>query len=328
MDHARRLLLAAGLCASIPLRAGAQATAGSNAPVRFLVPYAPGGTTDVLARLIAARAADVLGRPVVVENRPGASGTIAGALVASSAPDGSTLLVGGMEIATAPSLIPGSSFAATRDLAGVAGLTVGPLVLVVSPAATGARSLQELIAECRAHPGAATFASAGVGNVTHLFGEIFRRSAKIDIRHVPYKGAAAALTDLQSGLVTMMMAGTASVRPFVTGGQLRALAVTGREAAASNLPGIPSFADAGLPMPATDGGAWTALFAPKATPAAALRHVDDAIGAALAAPEVQSRLSILGLAPAAKDPGEVDALLASQTRVWSELIVRSGIKLD
>ncbi|MDI3383898.1 tripartite tricarboxylate transporter substrate-binding protein [Xenophilus aerolatus] len=295
--------------------------------MRLVVPYAAGGTTDVVARLVGARLARVLERPVVVENRPGGGGTLAGTQVATAAADGLTLLLGGMEIATAPSLIGSRQFLATRDVRGVAGLTLGPLVLVVHPETTEARTLQALIAQCRARPGEFTFASAGIGNVTHLFGEIFKRTAAIDIRHVPYRGAAGALTDLQAGLVTMMLGGTASVQPLVSAGKLRALAITGRQRT-SGLPGVPTFAEAGLSIPATDSGAWLALFAPARASAEAIAPVHRAIDEILTQPELLGQLAVQGLVAQPMSPLEVDGLLRTQTTVWSELIAQSGITLN
>ncbi|RYY85363.1 MAG: tripartite tricarboxylate transporter substrate binding protein, partial [Comamonadaceae bacterium] len=241
---------------------------------------------------------------------------------------GPTLLLGGMELATAPALVGDRTFLATRDLAAVAPLTLGPLVLVVNAQKTQARSLAELLAAARAQPGALTIASAGNGNVTHLFGEIFKRTAKIDVRHVPYRGAVPALTDLQAGEVTMMLAGTANVRQLVTAGSLRALAITGQDAAVLGLPGVPTFAQAGLPMPETDAGAWTALFAPKATPRDAVLQINQAVQAVLAQPELRAQLSAIGLAAAPGTPDAVQALLASQSRVWTDLIAQAGIKAE
>lgn len=296
--------------------------------VRVVVPYAPGGTTDILARQIGTRLADVLGSPVVIENKPGGAGTIAGASVAAAPPDGQTLLLGGIEMATAPALVGDKNFLATRDMTAVASLTSGPLVLVVNAQHVPARSLSELISAARAEPGALTIASAGNGNVTHLFGEIFKRAARIDIRHIPYRGAAPALTDLQAGVVSMMMAGTASVRQFIAAGNLRALAVTGRDAAAAGVPGVPTFAQAGLPLPEADAGAWTALFAPRNTPRETVQQINQAVNIVLAQPDMRAQLSAIGLAPERATPETLQALLISQTQAWTQLINQAGIKVE
>ncbi|RYY92526.1 MAG: tripartite tricarboxylate transporter substrate binding protein [Comamonadaceae bacterium] len=324
----RRRRLVAAIAAGLAVPAVLAQKLPAGKPVRIVVPYAPGGTTDILARQIGTRLATALGHAVVVENKPGGAGTIAGAMVAAAPADGLTLLLGGVELATAPALVGDRTFLATRDVAAVASLTSGPLVLVVNAQKTQARSLAELLAAARAQPGAFTIASAGNGNVTHLFGEIFKRTAKVDVRHVPYRGAVPALTDLQAGEVTMMMVGTANVRQLVTAGNLRALAVTGQDASVLGLPGVPTFAQAGLPMAETDAGAWTALFAPKAIPRDAVQQINQAVNAVLAQPELRAQLAAIGLAAEPAAPEAVQALLAAQTRVWTELTAQSGIKVE
>lgn len=327
MPLQRRHFVALALAAAFAAPAAAQKLPAGK-PVRIVVPYAPGGTTDILARQVAARLAEVLAQPVVVENRPGGAGTIAGAAVAAAPADGLTLMLGGLELATAPSLVAQKTFVPTRDLAAVASLTTGPLVLVVNPQKTAAKTLAELIAMAKAQPGEVTFASAGLGNVTHLFGEIFKRAVGMDLRHVPYRGAAPALTDLQAGQVTMMIAGTATVRPLVTNGNLRALAVTGKDAAAAGLSGVPTFAQAGLPMPETDHGAWTALFAPKDTPKETIAQLNQAVKTVLSQPEARTQLAAIGLAPEISTPEALQAQLAAQTQAWTQLITQAAIKAE
>lgn len=329
MSASRRRLLCLAMVAalgSLSLAHAQKLPAGKT--VRIVVPYAAGGTTDVLARQVARGMADVLGMPVVVDNRPGGAGTIAGGFVVSQPADGLTLLLGGLEIATAPSLVAQKTFVPTRDLAGVSGLTLGPLVLLVNPQKTSARTIQELIAQAKANPGTMTFASAGNGNVTHLFGQIFARTARVDIRHVPYRGAAPALTDLQGGVVTFMMAGTGSVQQLVANGNLRALAVTGKDPAAAGFPGLPTFADAGVPMPETDAGAWTGLFAPRGTPKETIDQLHQAISKVLAQPALKSQLAAIGLATEAMAPEVLQAHLTSQTQVWGQFIAQAGIKAE
>lgn len=329
MPVSRRPLLALALFALFGAATAAQAQKlAPGKPVHIVVPYAAGGTTDVLSRLVAKGLADAIGQPVIVDNKPGGAGTIAGSYVAGQPADGLTLLVGGLEMATAPSLVAQKSFVPTRDLTGVAGLTLGPLVLLVNPQKTAAKTLSELIAQAKAQPGTLTFASAGNGNVTHLFGQIFAHTAGLDLRHVPYRGAAPALTDLQGGQVTMMMAGTGSVQQLVASGQLRALAVTGKDAAGAGFPGVPTFAEAGLPMPETDAGAWTGLFAPKGTPLEAINQLQQAVAKVLAQPELKERFATIGLAPEPMAPEALQARLASQTRVWRQIIAQSGIRAE
>ncbi|MDB5859392.1 MAG: LacI family transcriptional regulator [Ramlibacter sp.] len=329
MPLIRRHLMALALAAAAGLATPAFAQKlPAGKPVHIVVPYAAGGTTDVLARQVAMRLSEVLGQPVLVENKPGGAGTIAGGYVASQPADGLTLLLGGIEMATIPSLVPQKAFVPTRDLAAVAGLSVGPLVLVVNPQKTNVKTLGELIALAKSQPGALTFASAGNGNVTHLFGEIFKRSAKVDVRHVPYRGAAPALTDLQGGQVTLMVAGTAGVRQLVANGNLRALAVTGKDAALAGLPGVPTFGEAGLPMPETEAGAWTALFAPKDTPRETVAQLNQAVKAVLAQPELKTQFAGIGLAPEVMTPEALQAHLVAQTQAWTQVITQAGIKAE
>ncbi|VTU45174.1 Bug family tripartite tricarboxylate transporter substrate binding protein [Variovorax sp. PBL-E5] len=319
------------LCAAAVLLAGSRAWAQklpADRPVHIVVPFAPGGTTDIIARQVSVKLSEVLSQSVVVDNRPGGAGTIAGALVAHAAPDGSTLLLGGLDLATGATLLGGhTSFDPPRDLSAIAPLTLGPVVLLVNPSKTRFDSLAELISAARAQPGTLTFGSAGNGNVTHLFGEIFKRSAKIDLRHVPYRGAAPAMTDLMGGQITMMFGGTASAREMVAAGQLKALAVTGAEPPAG-LAGVPTFAQAGLPMPETELGAWTGLFGPAGMPEGVVTRLNQAVNTVLQMPELRRQLAQNGLVA---DPGSaamLQARLASQTRTWAQVIRSAGITLE
>ena len=324
MSPIRRSLLALGIFAAISAPSLAQPVADGR-PIHLVVPYAAGGTTDIVARLLASRIGDDLGQPVIVENRPGGGGTIALTQVAKAPADGTALLLGGLEITTAPSLVASQEALATRDLTGVSGLSLGALVLTINPEKTPYADLAALLEDAKAKPGSLTFASAGIGNVTHLFGEIFTRRADVDILHIPYRGAAPALTDLQAGQVTLMMAGTGAIRPFIESGRLRALAVTGNDAAQAGVPGTPTFAEAGLALPETDAGAWTALFAPKGTPEPVIKRLERAVHNALAQPEVQQQLAGAGLAPYRLTAEEVNHHLAEQSELWNSMIRAAGI---
>jgi tripartite-type tricarboxylate transporter receptor subunit TctC len=196
---------------------------------------------------------------------------------------------------------------------------------VIQPEKTPAKNLAELIALAKAQPGALTFGSAGNGNVTHLFGELFRRAAGVDIRHVPYKGTGPALTDLQGGQITMLMAGPGGVRPLIAAGRLRPLALTGQDAAIAGLGDVPTFAQAGVPMPETDMGAWQGLFAPRGTPRETIAQINRAVHTVLAQPEMRTYLTSIATAPNPTTPEALGALLASQTRVWGQVIAQAGI---
>ncbi len=320
----KRHLMIAGAMTLMFGHAQAQSIANGQ-PVHLVVPYSAGGTTDIVARLLASQLSEELGQPVVVDNRPGGGGTIALGHVAQAPANGTTLLIGGLEITTAPSLVANQEALATRDLTGVSGLTLGPLVLTINPEQSSYSSLAELLDDARANPGKLTYASAGIGNVTHLFGEIFTQKADVDIRHIPYRGAAPALTDLQAGEVTLMMAGTGGVRPLIESGRLKALAVTGNDAAQAGVPDVPTFAEADLPLPETESGAWTALFAPQGTPPATIDRLEQAMQATLEKPAIQEKLASAGLAPFFLSSEQVNEHLAEQSDIWITLIEQAGI---
>lgn len=323
----RRTLVAQSLLlAALPWTAQAQQKFPSG-PIRLLVPFPPGGATDILARRIATRLAEILGGTIVVENRPGGGGTIAGAAVAAAPPDGYTLLVGGLELATNPALIGTKILNPQKDLTPIGGLTLGTFVLAVNPAKNNFANLQELLAAAKARPGELTYGSAGAGNVTHLFGEIFKRTAQVDIRHIPYRGAAPAIADLQGGQITMMFASRATARPLVTSGHLRALAITGKEPHAS-FPGVRTFEQQGIPMPEADLGAWTGLFGPAGMPRELVTTLNQALNQALGTPALKETLSQIGLEVDPSSPEALGQRVVTQTEKWTQLIRAANITAD
>jgi tripartite-type tricarboxylate transporter receptor subunit TctC len=298
----------------------------ANRPLSLVLPVAPGGTVDILARRLAPRLSEVLGHPVVVDNRGGGAGVIAGSLVASAVPDGTSVLLGALDLATVPALLAQKSFVPMQHLAPVGLVSAGRLVLVINPERTPVRTLAELVALAKSQPGAMTFGSAGNGNVTHLFGEMFRQAAGIDLRHVPYRGTGPAMTDLLAGQITLLMAGPASVKASVTTGKLRALALTGREpGVAAGLGEVPTFTELGLAMPDTDMGAWQGLFVAKDTPKDTVIQLNQALNTVLAEPEMQAFMASIAVAPMPGTPEALGALLASQTRAWTQVIRQAGI---
>lgn len=329
MRLSRRRILS---CLSIAALSAAMAVPTARAeypdkPVRIVVPVAPGGSTDILARQLGQYLADVMKQPVIIENKPGGSGTIATQFVINSPPDGYTLLLGAMDLASNPHMLPNLSFQPMRDLTPIAALTLGSLVLVINPAVTRVNTLQEFIDAAKANPGKFTFGSAGNGNVTHLFAEMFKRKAGVDILHVPYRGTGPALTDLQGGQITMMVAGRASTLPLVKEGRLKALAMTGKQGHPT-FPGVPTFYEAGLPIPETDLGAWTGIFGPPNMPADLVMKINQYINAALQKEEFKASLEILGMDV---DPGPPQLLadrLKSETEKWGELIRAAKITLN
>jgi tripartite-type tricarboxylate transporter receptor subunit TctC len=312
----RRALLAT------PLLAGpAQA---QERPVRLVIAFPPGGSTDLLARLIAPRVAERLGVTVMAENRGGASGAVAAAHVAQSAPDGTTLLVDSGGQTVNPHLLRGLAFDYTRDLAPVTKLVTVPLLLVVR-AEVPARELAALLAWLRAHPREARYGSVGIGARTHLAMAALMRRAGIEAEHVPYRGGADQVQGLLRGDVQMGFTSVALAAPLLREGRLAALAVSG---AARNplLPEVASVAEQGFEGFAL--GDWIGLFAPAGTPGAVIARAAEAARDALRAPDVAARLPALGWEPAAEGPEPFARFLAEERAAMGALIRAEGIRLD
>ena len=311
---ARRALL--GACAAT-LAAPALAQRFPDRPVRLIVPFAPGGSSDLAARLIAEPMAERLGQPVVVENRPGAGGTLGAELVARSAPDGYTMLIGAPGgLAINPHLTPNANFNPLRDLAPVSLVFTTDHALVVTPGLP-ARTLADYIALARARPGQVSYASSGPGTSLHMLGELFKLLAQVDITHVPYRGNAPAMTDLLAGTVQSMFDQLIISGPFITQGRLRALCVTGPKRNAQ-FPDIPTAAEAGLPDFVVTS--WNALVVPTGTPAAVVARLNEAANGALNVPMVRERMGATGAEAA---PGTVEALralLASEYERWGRVV--------
>ncbi|VCU70514.1 Tripartite tricarboxylate transporter family receptor [Pigmentiphaga humi] len=305
----------------------AAASTYPDKPIRLIVPYTPGGATDILAREVGQRLSGVLGQPVVIENRPGGSGNIGGALVARAAPDGYTLLLDGLNLATNPSLFRNMPFDPIKDLTPISSVALSPLALLVNPGAAGHASLASLVAAAKASPGKLTYASAGNGNPTHLFPEAFKRTVGIQVMQVPYKGTAPAMTDLMGGQVDMMFASIGSVQNLVGAGKLKALAVTGAKRSAY-LPEVPTFAEAGYPVHETDLGTWWALMGPGGLPAPVVQVLNEAIGKVLRNPETVAALSKLSFDADPIEAATMRDRLQSETRKWSEIIHAAGVIAD
>jgi tripartite-type tricarboxylate transporter receptor subunit TctC len=280
------LLLAA--CAS-----GAFAQAYPTRPITLIVPYAAGGSADVVARPVAAEMGKVLGENVVVELRPGAGGNIGAEHVARSArPDGYTILMASLSLATNVSLMK-LGFDPRKDLTGVGGITTFPNVLLVS-SQDPARNLQDIIARGRQEPGKLTYGSSGPGTSSHLAGELLGAAANIELVHVPYKGSGAVYPDLIARRVTMLFDLAGSASGHIKGGQVKPLAMTGARRA-NALPDVPTFAESGFP--GFEFGAWLGLFAPKETPKEALARLEDAMLKSIQTAEMKNRLAQLGGEP-------------------------------
>ncbi|GGG36649.1 hypothetical protein GCM10010964_25660 [Caldovatus sediminis] len=319
----RRLALGAAAAATLG-RPAAAADPWPTRPVRIVVPFAPGGFTDIAARLLAAQLSPRLGQSVVIENRAGAAGIIGTEAVARSEPDGYTLVMGGVSThAMNVTLYRRLPYDPQRDFAAVSGVANGPNILVVHPSLP-VRDLAGLIALARERPGRLTYGSAGAGTSTHLAGELFRGMAGVDVLHVPFRSTSLATTALLGGQLDMMFDTLASALPHVRDGKLRALAVTSPRRIAA-LPDLPTMAET---LPGFEVGVWTGLFAPVATPRPIVERIAAATRDALAAPGLVARFAELGVAPHPAGPDEYAAFMRAEIERWGAVIRRAGITAD
>lgn len=293
-------------------------------PVRIIVPFAPGGGTDIFGRTLAVRLSEALGQPVLVENRPGGNTLIGAELAARAAPDGYTLLLStNGTVAINPSLYKKLPYDPVKDYAPVSLLGVGPNVLVVHPSLP-ARSAKELIALAKANPGKLSYASSGVGGAPHLAGELFKHMAQVDLVHVPYKGAAPATTDLLGGQVQVMFAGLGPAIGHIRVNKLRGIAVASAKRSAA-LPTLPTLAET---LKGFEASSWFALFAPAATPHDVIAKLNAEIGKVMARKDVHDPLMAQGYEPATGTPADLAELLAKDIARWSDVIKRAGITAE
>jgi len=295
-----------------------------NRPVRFIVPYSAGGGVDIVTRTLAQKLTELFNQSFVVENRPGGSTNIGSEAVARAAPDGYMLLMGSPANAVNGSLFAKLPYDTLRDFAPVSLVGYGPLVLVVHPSVP-ARSVKDLIALCKSRPGQLSYASGGNGSSQHLAGEMLKVMTRVDIVHVPYKGAAPALVDLIGGQIAFMFNNTLEVLPYVKTARLRALAVASAKRAAV-LPDVPTFAESGLP--GFEATVWWGVLAPAATPKDVIARLNGEIVRALRAPEVKERFTTLGAEATGSTPEQFGEFLKSETAKWANVIKTSGIRAD
>jgi tripartite-type tricarboxylate transporter receptor subunit TctC len=296
-----------------------------NKPIRLVVPFPAGGTTDILARAAAQRLTETTGQPVVVDNRPGAGGNIGAELVAKSAPDGYTLLMGTVGThAINASLYARMPFDHMRDFAPVILVAGVPNVLVVNPSVP-ANSVQELIAYGKANPGKLNFASSGSGTSIHLAGELFKTMSGVQMTHVPYKGSAPALADLIGGQVQLMFDNLPSALPQIKAGKLRALAVTSAQRSAA-LPDVPTVAEGGLP--GFDATSWFGILAPAGTPKDIIAKLNGEVAKWLASAEAKEKLASQGAIAAGQSPEDFTRHIAAETAKWQKVVKDSGAKVD
>lgn len=293
-------------------------------PLSLVVPLPPGGTTDAISRAFAARMADNLRQPIVMDNRPGAGASVAYAHAARVAPDGYTVLMGINSLAVNPALRQDLAYAPMRDFAPVSLVARGAFVLAVHPG-LAARSMAELVALAKAQPGRLDQASTGVGSLNHLAGALFQRRADVSFNHVPYRGGAQATADVLAGRVPVIFLAILEALPFIRDGKLRALAVTSPDRLPV-LPDVPTVAEAGLAGYAVEF--WQGLFVPAATPSPVVARLNQAARAAATDPALVQDMAGRGIAVVASSPEELGALLARETREWAELVRATGITAE
>lgn len=317
------LALMFGLAPTL-LAGAAHAQAFPDRPIRLVVPYPPGGSTDPVARLLAAEMQGRLGQPMIVENRSGAAGSIGTESVARAAPDGYTLLLHTTAIATEPSLKSTLPYSLEKDLRPVTEAVRGSYLLVSNPKLP-ARDIRELIAYGRANPGKLMYGSAGTGSSGHLIGAMFAQRAGLDVTHVPYRGGGPSITALLANEIQFVFDTVQTSRPLVAEGQLRGLAVTGGERS-SLLPEVPTAKESGLED--FEVGYWLGIFAPAATPAAVVQKLGTAFREALAQANVRERIAGMGLTPVGSTPEEFAETVKQDVASWRDVIRRAKIQLD
>ncbi|WP_424134086.1 Bug family tripartite tricarboxylate transporter substrate binding protein [Roseomonas chloroacetimidivorans] len=319
----RALLGAAGGALAAPHLARAQGVAGwPNKPVTILVPYGPGGTTDIVARIAADHLKAAFGQPFVVENRAGASGTIAMAAVARSAPDGHTLLANDIAQTVVSALIAKLPIDPIQDLVPATMIAETPVVLAVANKVE-ARTLPEFIALAKRRPGEMNYGSGGTGSGPHLAMEFFKSLTGTEITHVPYRGSGAAVTDLVAGNIDALSSAGPTIAPHAANGSMRALVVSGKQRI-PQLPNVPTAAEAGLPD--FIFSLWFGLAAPRGTPRPILDALHREVVAMASKPEIRERLTGAGADPSATGPDAFSQRIKEENQRWTALIQRAGIK--
>ena len=326
MQKNRRTLLAAAGGVLLAPRLRAQTASWPTRPVKLIVPFTPGGSNDVLGRIVGQKLSDYWGQPVLVENRPGVGGNLGASLVARAPADGYTLLVAPGNLLTInPFLYEKDKvgYDPIKDLDPISFMGVAPIVLAVNPRVP-AQTVRELITLAGAKAGAVNYASAGIGTPQHLSAELFASMAGVRLTHIPYKGAVPAITDLVGGQVQMMFGIINSLLPFIRNNAVRAIGVGGRQSL-SALPGVPPVADT-LPGFLTDS--WTGLMAPAGTPREVIAKVVQGIARALGEPEVREKLTAQGIEPMANSPAEFAAIIGIETVRWARVIKETGARAE
>jgi tripartite-type tricarboxylate transporter receptor subunit TctC len=309
----------------LALAAPAVADSYPTRPIRLVVPFPAAGPTDIVARLLAARLTDILGQPLIVDNRGGAGGSLGSDIVAKAAPDGYTILIGTLATHVLNKLVlPKLPYDPERDFAPIAEVLVNPNLLLVNPDLPVA-DVRALIALLKANPGKYPYASSGNGTPLHLAGELFKVRTGVDMPHVPYRGSGPALNDLMAGQIMIMFETPASSVGFIRAGKIRALAVNALQRCAA-LPEVPTMAEQGVPDYVTY--TWNALFAPAGTPREIVARLNQATLQAIADPAVRTRLTELGTDVAGSTPEALGALVTAELKKWAPIVEASGAHVD
>ncbi len=317
-------LLALGALLAAPWTGASAQEAWPTKPVRLVVPFSPGGSTDVIARMVGQKLSELWGQPVTIENRAGAGGNVGADFVAKSTADGYTLLFASGSITINPHLYKNMPFDTRKDLVPITNVASGPMLVVV-PEDSPARSLKDLIAMARAKPGTVNFGSAGVGSQVHLAGENFANAAGVDIVHVPYKGEAPAYVDLIGRQTQMMVGNFAAASALLGNGRLRALAVTGKKRS-PQLPDVPTAAESGLPGFENTG--WFGLFAPAGVPRAVLEKIQRDTVHVISATDIKARLYVQGMTPVGNTPAEFTKAMDLESEHWAQVVKNRKLKAN
>jgi tripartite-type tricarboxylate transporter receptor subunit TctC len=312
------------ILAIVGLGSAAQAQTFPAKPIRVVVPFAPGGGTDNLVRLLAAEVSASLGQQITIDNKPGGA-TVGGTDMVAKAPaDGYTILASDSAFLTNPGLMKNLPYQTTRDFTGITMMARAPVILIVHPSVP-AQTVGELITLAKAKPGTINYASGGNGSSTHLAGELLKQVARVNIVHVPYRGSGPAMNDLISGQVQISFSGISSARQYIEGGQLRVLALTG-DKRNPVLPNVPTFGEAGLS--GVNAESYWGLYAPAATPPEVVKILNQHFIRALKSPQLAQRLADLGYEPIANTPEEHTAQMRQMIGDWTAIIEKAGIRIE
>jgi tripartite-type tricarboxylate transporter receptor subunit TctC len=296
-----------------------------NKPIRWIVPFPPGGAMDVMARALAEKSSKSLGQAVVIENKPGAGGNIGADFVARSDADGYTMMITSIGMATNKFLYPKLSYDPVKDFTPVSLIAIVPNVLVTNATQPNVKTVSDVVANAKAQPGKLTYASAGNGSSIHLAGEVFTSMAKIDMQHIPYKGSSPAVTDLLGGQVNYMFDSITSAKPHIDSGKLRPIGITTSKRSKA-LPNVPTIAESGLP--GYEVTPWFAVFVPAATPKPIVDKLNAALLDALKSPEIKAKFDGIGAEPLGTTPDELASYLNKEIERWGKVISTNNIKSD